>query len=146
MNGVDIQYQIADSDPNVAHVTEDVLVSYGVMAGCTFVKKVHDVEQIPDRVYGDVEDTLMVDQLPELLVYEVTDTKQWEWSWDDLVVELFWRRATSESLLASSHVVDTIFGEHIAVDHQTNFGWQGEEVESLLRPVAEFELLTKPGQ
>jgi hypothetical protein len=66
--------------------------------------------------------------------------------WDDLVLELEAREMAIESLLASGHVVDLVLGEHIAIDHQADFGWQAEEVESLFRPVAEFELLVEPGQ
>lgn len=76
----------------------------------------------------------------------MTDTKQGKWLRDDLVAKLFWIRAANESLVASSHVVDLIFWERIAIDHEADFGRQTEEVESLFSPVAKFELSREAGQ
>lgn len=63
MVGVGVQYQIADSDPDVAHVTGDVLVLESA-GGRILFKEIHGVKQIPDRVYGDVKDAFGVDQWP----------------------------------------------------------------------------------
>jgi hypothetical protein len=75
MVGVGVQYEIVDSDPNMDHVTEDVLVSESA-GGRILLKEIHGVEQIPDGVYGDVEDAFGVDQRPKFLSYKTTDTKQ----------------------------------------------------------------------
>ena len=60
--------------------------------------------------------------------------------WDDLIFEFFVRRMAMESLLASSHVVDSIFWKCVAIDYQANLRWKAEEVEGLFSAVTEFEL------
>lgn len=100
--------EVVDSDMNLAHVIEYVSAAESVAGSCIRVEKVHDVEQISDGVYGDVEDTLFVDQRPKLFIHQATDAKQTEWLWNDLILEPFVRRTAIESMLAASHVVDMI--------------------------------------
>jgi hypothetical protein len=63
---IEVQYEIVDSDPDVVRMEEDIVLRYSLRRDLVSIEKVHSVEQIPDGVDGDVEDTLIVNERPEL--------------------------------------------------------------------------------
>lgn len=137
---VNADHEVVGPDTNVLHVREKIgRVDGG--NGRILVEKVQGVEEIPDRIYGDVESAGLVNHRPELSVHQATNAEESRRRMNDLVLQHLLQTAVIGSHLAGSEVVDAVRWKCVTINHHSNLRRQTKEVKGLFWPVEEFELL-----